>query len=111
MFKSEFERLCTERKTSPTAVCLAVGLSNSAYTQWTDTSIPRKTTLIKIEKHLSLPEKYFENFLEQTKKEPTVVTNDALNPKIYKITHLLETKDIPDEVIDFIYKALENYKK
>ena len=44
-------------------------------------------------------------------KAPTIIFNDGLNPKIHKITQLLETKDIPDEVIDFIYKALENYKK
>ena len=111
MFKTEFERLCTERKTSPTAVCLAIGLSNSAYTQWTYTSVPRKTTLMKIERHLSLPDKYFESFLRETKKESTVIPNDALNPQIHKIIRLLETTNIPDDVIDFIYNALENYKR
>ena len=44
-------------------------------------------------------------------EESTIIPTDGLNPKIQKISNILETGDIPDTVIDFIYKALENYKK
>lgn len=48
MFKKRFEQLCNERKTSPAAVCEAIGLSNSVYSKWSENSIPRNTTLLKI---------------------------------------------------------------
>ena len=48
MFKKRFEQLCNERKTSPAAVCEAIGLSNSVYSKWNENSMPRNTTLLKI---------------------------------------------------------------
>ena len=110
MFKTEFERLCTERKTSPTAVCLAIGLSNSAYTQWTDTSVPRKTTLMKIEKHLSLPDKYFESFLKKTKKEPTTLLYSG-NERIDSIAKTILNTDLTDDDLKLIEFILDKYKK
>lgn len=47
MFKVNFIRLCADRGVAPSAVCKAIGLSNAAYSQWTDQTIPRKTTLLK----------------------------------------------------------------
>lgn len=107
MFKEKFIEVCSERGVSPTSVCIAVGLSNATYTQWSETSTPRRTTLIKICDHLNLPYDYF----DETKIEPTVIPNDGLNPKVQKVIRLLETKDIPDDVVDFILKGLEKYKK
>ena len=48
MFKENFIRLCNEKKVSPSKVCSSIGLSNAAFSCWTDTSVPRKATLIKI---------------------------------------------------------------
>lgn len=48
MFKENFIRLCNKIGKSPTAVCKDLDLSNSVYTQWTETSVPRKATLMKI---------------------------------------------------------------
>ena len=48
MFKNNFIKLCIERNVNPTVVCTAIGISKSNYSQWSDSSIPRKTTLIKI---------------------------------------------------------------
>ena len=47
-FKENFTRLCNQKGESPTTVCKKLGLSNAAYSCWTDESIPRKSTLIKI---------------------------------------------------------------
>lgn len=85
-------------------------LSSGMPTKWKNGLIPNGDTLMKIADFLDESIDYL-LCREETKKEPTVIPNDALNPKINKITHLLETTDIPDDVIDFIYKALENYKK
>lgn len=67
MFKEEFIRLCTEKGVSPTAVCLEIGLSNSAYTQWTEKSKPRKTTLLKITNYFKLPKDHFDNLDREEK--------------------------------------------
>ena len=48
MFKNNFIRLCNENKVSPSKVCTSIGLSNAAFSCWTDATVPRKATLIKI---------------------------------------------------------------
>lgn len=48
MFKKNFIEICNAKGVAPSAVCMAIGLSNSAYSNWTDESVPRKTTLIKL---------------------------------------------------------------
>ena len=47
-FKSNFERICAEKNVSPSFVCTKIGISTSNYSQWTEESVPRKTTLLKI---------------------------------------------------------------
>ena len=48
MFKKNFINLCNKKGVSPSAVCRHVGLSNAAYSCWTDESVPRKATLMRI---------------------------------------------------------------
>ena len=48
MFKKIFIELCNKKNIAPTTVCLHIGLSNAAFSQWDDTSVPRKSTLYKI---------------------------------------------------------------
>ena len=47
-FKQNFIRICNEKGVSPSKVVEAIGLKRSAYSQWTDESIPRKATLMRI---------------------------------------------------------------
>jgi transcriptional regulator with XRE-family HTH domain len=54
MFKQRFTLLCAKKNTSPSVVCRAVGLTPSAYSQWKDDSVPRKTTIIKIADYLGV---------------------------------------------------------
>lgn len=86
-----------------------LNLSTSMPTKWKNGLIPNGETLIKIADFLDESIDYLLG--RDQKQEDVIITNDALNPKIHKITHLLETEDIPDEIINFIYNALENYKK
>ena len=44
MFKKIFIKLCSERGESPSAVCKKIGISSAAFSQWSDTTIPRKVT-------------------------------------------------------------------
>ena len=48
MFKENFIRLCNQRGVAPTVVCKEIGLSDAVYSKWTDKSIPRRATLMKI---------------------------------------------------------------
>lgn len=54
MFKKNFERLCRDRGLYPSAVCEKIGLSRSAWSDWTDKSVPRKSTLKKLADYLGV---------------------------------------------------------
>ena len=70
MFKENFERLCNESGKSPTAVCVELGLSHSVYSLWTEKTIPRRTTLIKIADYFGVtPESLVAE--NQPKKDPS----------------------------------------
>ena len=70
MFKQNFEKICVEKGYSPTSVCVAIGISKSNYSNWTDGTTPRKTTLIKIAEYLGVS-------VEQlTKKEKTTLSEE-----------------------------------
>lgn len=58
MFKKIFIRLCNERGVAPTTVCRENGLSNAAFSCWTDDSIPRKTTLLKLANYFNVSVDY-----------------------------------------------------
>lgn len=48
MFKQNFIRLCNQKGESPSFVCRKVGITPSTYSLWTDESVPRKATLMRI---------------------------------------------------------------
>lgn len=48
MFWENFILLCNKGNTSPSAVCLELGLSKAIATRWKNGSIPRDTTLLQI---------------------------------------------------------------
>lgn len=54
MFKKNFEKICFEKGMKPSSVCMAVGLSNAAYSLWKEDSVPRKATLQKLADHLGV---------------------------------------------------------
>lgn len=106
MFKEKFIEVCSKRGVSPTSVCIAVGLSNAAYTQWSETSTPRRTTLIKICDYLHLPYDYF----DETKIEPTVLAYSG-NERIDSIAKEILKTDLTEEDIKLIEFILDKYKK
>lgn len=76
MFKTRFEQLCNERKISPAAVCEAIGLSNSAYSKWTENSLPRNTTLLKIAEYFNVSIAY----LKGETDDPDITLKERLFP-------------------------------
>lgn len=69
MFKENFIKACIEKNVSPTSVCLSIGLSSATFSQWTEDSVPRKTTLIKLADALGVTVDYL---LGSEKEKPTV---------------------------------------
>ncbi len=58
MFKENFVRLCNQRGVAPTAVCVAIGLQKSAFSNWDETSVPRQSTLVKLADYFNVSVDY-----------------------------------------------------
>jgi transcriptional regulator with XRE-family HTH domain len=69
MFKEKFIRLCNERGEPPTVVCQKIGVTSSAFSKWTDESVPRKATLMRIADYFGVSTSY----LLGTTDDPTEV--------------------------------------
>ena len=52
MFWNTFYDMCKKRGTSPTAVCVAIGLSNATSTGWKNGTLPKLDVLIKLADYL-----------------------------------------------------------
>lgn len=80
MFYERLVTLCAEKGTNPTALCDALGLSQSAATRWKQGSVPRDTTLNKIAKYFGVTPEYLlgiksidtQNFAEPTSVDVAV---------------------------------------
>lgn len=69
MFKNNFIRLCNQKGVSPTTVCMAVGLSNATFSKWTEESVPRKATLMRIADYFGVTAESLLADTETTEKE------------------------------------------
>ena len=100
MFKEKFEKLCVEKKVFPTIVCTAIGLSKSAYTKWSDESMPRKTTLLKLAEYFGVPVEYF------TTDEPEEIK--MISPNKQALLNLINT--LSEEQIKKLAELIESMK-
>ena len=106
MFKKNLEAICAKKGISPTSVCVGVGLSNGTYSQWTDESVPRKTTLIKISDYLGVS---VEDLLREDapapeeEKSPSLSESD-LDARILEAWRQLDEKQVEDALryIEFL---------
>ena len=76
MFKDKFIQLCNKKGESPSKVCESVGLTRSSYSAWTDETVPRKATLMRIADYFGVT---VDDLLAQpaeTKKSPSVSDED-----------------------------------
>ncbi len=74
MFKEKFIRLCNERGEPPTVVCQKIGVTSSAFSKWTDESVPRKATLTRIADYFGVSISYLLGITD----EPSVVLSDQV---------------------------------
>lgn len=54
MFYETLKEICKKKKTSPSAVCLALGMSKSNVTKWKHGTSPRLDVVIAIAEHLGV---------------------------------------------------------
>lgn len=75
-FKENFVRLCNNANKSPTSVCHAVGITAAAYAQWTEKTVPRRATLIKIADYFGVTP---ESLLAENEQKEKPVADDELS--------------------------------
>lgn len=86
MFKKIFTELCNGRGEAPSAVCERVGLSNSAYSKWDETSVPRTATLMRIAEYFNVSVAYLKGEEDAIPTETTGFTvADQSNVKMIPI--------------------------
>lgn len=74
MFKENFIRLCNERGESPSSVCRNVGIAPATFSCWTDDSVPRRATLMRIADYFGVSTTY----LLGASDEPNVVLSEQV---------------------------------
>ena len=110
MFKKIFIKLCNDRGLSPSSVCELVGLSNSAYSKWDETSIPRKATLCRIAEFFNVTVEYLLG--KEETPIPTETTGFTVDQSNVKMIPVYETvsaglgaaaEDTPSEYIPMCF--------
>ena len=102
MFKKRFEKLCNERNVAPTAVCMAIGLSNATYSCWTDDSIPRRATLLKLSDYFNVPVEYFTEEGDQS-------TTSELSPIRQELYQKIQS--LSEEQVERLILLLDSFEK
>lgn len=106
MFKENFIRLCNNKKESPSAVCRAVGITPATFSCWTDTTVPRRATLLRIADYFGIsPEELLADTAASGKSPERILdlhalTDEALRHKLRALTPA--EKEKVNEYIDFI---------
>lgn len=89
MFKEIFTKLCNGRGEAPSAVCEYVGLSNSAYSKWDETSVPRTATLYRIAEYFNVSVAYLKG--EEDAPIPQDTTGFTVDQSNVKMVPVYET--------------------
>lgn len=87
MFKENFVRLCNQRGVAPTVVCKEIGLSDAVYSKWTDDSVPRKATLMRIADYFGVT---VEDLLQEKKPPAAKAEEDAEADEADELNELLQ---------------------
>lgn len=105
MFWTNLCRLCNERKTTPNAVCLAIGKSSATATKWKNGAVPRDTTLHLIADYFGITVEDLIRDDEQTtpaaEPAPTSPLSTKFNDLLGQMTlqDLIELQQIMEEKI------------
>ena len=102
MFKENFIRLCNQKGESPSSVCRNIGIAPATFSCWTNESVPRQSTLLKIAEYFGVT---VEDLLFHKKERSPIKQEefDEANELLAQIAQ--EIKSLDDEG----RKELENY--
>ena len=101
MFKNNFVKLCNKKGVAPTVVCQAIGLTASAFTNWSENSVPRRATLQKFAD-------YFGVSVEELVRDnsQSVSENDTLSESKRKLLDF--AKAVPEDKVDLVLKIMKS---
>lgn len=105
MFKETFIRLCNERGVAPTAVCAEIGLSNATFSCWTETSVPRKATLMKIADYFGVSTSYLLGIVDDPDPIALVDPSKKEPPMLERLNEAM--KDMTEEELADLEKYVE----
>ena len=87
MFKKIFIDLCNQKGESPSFVCGKIGISPAAFSQWTDTTIPRQSTIKNVAEYFGVSVDYLLAKKEMPSATPVIEhAKDELWAKICRLT-------------------------
>ena len=110
MFWTNLCRLCNERKTTPNAVCLAIGKTSATATKWKNGAVPRDTTLHLIADYFGIT---IEDLLRDPDEQPTPAAEPAAtSPLSTKFNDLLGQMTLQDliELQQIMEEKIKNRK-
>ena len=102
MFKERFIKLCAERGVSPSSVVKKIGISSAAFSQWTDKTVPRETTVIKIADYFGVDPSYF--FEDEKKEKP--IEYDGLSEKRKALMDF--ALSVPEDKAEMILRVMKS---
>ena len=110
MFKHNFIKICSERGVAPTAVLRDIGLSNATFSCWTDDSMPRQTTLVKIANYFDIT---VEDLLRDPDEQPAPAAEPAstspLSQEFHDLVEQLTLKELR-EIQAIMEEKIKNRK-
>lgn len=108
MFKKNFIRLCNKNNVAPTVVCQQIGLTSASYSKWTDESVPRKATLMKLADYFGVT---VEDLLAEdpSRIEKAPVYDERLEQDVARILELVA--QLPEDKLAFVIELMENMVK
>ena len=105
MFKENFVRLCNQHGESPTVVCKKIGITSSAFSKWTDESIPRQATLIRIADYFGTTVAYLTGVVDDPDPIALIDPSKKSPPIMEKIEEAMQ--DMTEEELTDLEKYVE----
>lgn len=105
MFKENFVRLCNQHGESPTVVCKKIGITSSAFSKWTDESIPRQATLMRIADYFGVSVSYLLGVADDPDPIALVDPSKKEPPMLERLNEAM--KDMTEEELADLEKYVE----
>lgn len=107
MFKKNFIHLCALRNESPSFVCKKIGISPASFSQWTETTVPRKVTQKNAADYFGVTvEDLLADEPSQIEKAPAFTFDERTEKNVAKILALIA--DFSDDQLDFLISVMED---